>query len=226
MKKEKEKEIREVVLGLGRNKKLKILKDLLKDFGEQYITVHNLSEALKISEDSTRRCFRLFDKRQGVTIMPGFLNYPEFKELWQTRDVTKDPRQLLDLLGRANKFVKAPEGSGNEEFSAVKSRLYSAKSQIIWQLRHLVEEVAIEKQEDGEACFAITLETGHQFHQPIRTSVKPDYWMARVKEERPYHQGELIDTSGEDIKYYRAIADLLFYLQRRGLNFENGVKRD
>lgn len=213
--------IRERVLGLDRNKKLKIVKSLLNDLGSPYITIHNLSKILKISETTTRRCFKVFDKRVGLMVMPGFINYPEFKELWEDRHIDKNPQQLLDLLAKANKFVKAPEGSGDEEFSYIKSKLYSAKTNILWQLRHLVKEVAIEKPENSEACFAIILQTGHQFHQPIRTAIEPKYWKSLVREERPYnHPENTVELKKDDFKYYRAVADLLFYLQRRGLEFK------
>lgn len=220
MEKIQEKELKKQILNLSRSKKLNFLKDLLKDLGEQYITIKNLSRVLDIPEKKVKKCFRLFDRRLGVTVMPSFLNYPEFRDLWETKDITENPTRLLDLLAYTNKYVKLPNGFYSEEFSYIKSKLYAAKANIIWQLRDQVQQVVLEKQEEKEEYFAITLRTGHQFHQPVRTTIEPNYWKERVNEEREYHPGEEIDLSKESLSYHKAVAELLFYLQKRGLKLE------
>ena len=213
-------DIEKEVLHLNRDKKLKLLKDLLNDLGESYTTIENLSKILEISESTTKRCFRVFDKRRKTLVLPSFVRYKEnFEHIWKCKNLLENSGEILDLLTEINRVIKYKADLDDQEYSKIKSRYYSAKSQILWQLREKVVEIYLERKEDGECCYAIKLDTGHKFHLPVRTAVNPSYWDEKVIEERDYYHPESEIIDNYDINYYKAAIDLLFYLQKRGLYF-------
>ena len=213
-------DITKEIFYLTRSKKLELLKELLSDLGESYITINNLSGILEVSESTTKRCFRVFDKRRKTLVLPSFVRYKEsFEHIWKCKNLLENSGEILDLLTEINRIIKYRASLDNQEYSKMKSRYYCAKSQILWQLREKVVEVYLEKREDDESCYAILLDTGHKFHLPIKVAVNPSYWNERVLGEREYFHPESRVIGDYDTNFYKAAIDLLFYLQKRGLYF-------
>ena len=213
---------------LNRNQKLKLIKSLILDLGSQWINIKNLSGALQISEKKAKKCFRVFDRRLGLTIIPKFLKDPELEHIYLNQNLKEDPREILDLMTKVNIFVKNPDHIEDYQFNDIKSRFYSAKAWILWQLRDFTEEVALETKSTNEYTkqyYSITLSTGHQFHQPIKSIMTPKYWEKRVSKEKEFSGRQHENFGDKPLEYYEKMVDLLFYISRRGLDSKLGSER-
>lgn len=213
-------EIKHYLKSLNREDKIKFLECLSIDLGKSWIRIDNLSKALKISEKRAKKIFKVADKRKSLTILPRFLGKEEFKPLYLTPNLKDHPEVILDLMGKANIYVKSRTWELDDEFSKMKSNFYFSKSHILWQLRDQVSEVKKEKLKDY-TIFLLKLRTGHCFHQPEDgMTVCPEYWDKRsVGEISEYVRKEFprLEYTEEEHEYYKTIIEFLNYIQRRGL---------
>lgn len=213
-------EIKDYLKSLDREDKIKFLECLSDDLGRSWISINNLSRALEISEKRAQKIFKVVDRRRGLTILPRFLGKEEFKPLYLTHNLKNHPEDILDLMGKANIYVKSRSWELDDEFSRMKSNFYFSKSHILWQLRDQVSEVKKEKLKDY-TIFLLKLRTGHCFHQPEnRMTVCPEYWNKRSGDEiSEYVRKEIprAEYTEEGHEYYKAIIEFLNYIQRRGL---------
>ena len=162
----------------------------------------------------------MVDRRKGLTILPRFLGKEEFEPFYSDHDLKSNPEKVLDLLGKANVYVKSRTWGLDDEFSKMKSNFYFAKSHILWQLRDQVLEIRKEKLKNY-TIFLLKLRTGHYFHQPEDgTTVHPEYWNKRSEGEvREYSRREnpKVEYTEEEHEYFKTIIEFLNYIQRRGL---------
>jgi hypothetical protein len=213
-------EIKHYLKSLDREDKIKFLECLSVDLGKSWIRVDNLSKALGISEKRAEKIFKVVDRRRGLTLLPRFLGKEEFEPLYSDHDLKSNPERVLDLLGKANIYVKSRTWGLDDEFSKMKSNFYFSKAHILWQLRDQVLEVRKEKLKDY-TIFLLRLLTGHYFHQPEDgMTICPEYWHNRsVGEEKEYSRIEnpKVEYTEEEHEYYKTIIEFLNYIQRRGL---------
>jgi hypothetical protein len=213
-------EIKHYLKSLNREDKIKFLECLSEDLGKRWVRIDNLSRALGISEKRARKIFKVVDRRRGLTILPRFLGKKEYEPLYSDHDLKSNPEKVLDLLGKANVYVKSRTWSLDDEFSRMKSNFYFAKSHILWQLRDQISEVRKEKLKDY-TIFLLKFRTGHYFHQPEDgMTVCPEYWDKRSEREvREYSRKKnpKVEYTEEEQEHFKTIIEFLNYIQRRGL---------